>query len=266
MNKSVQRTIEILNYIAEDSGQNGVGISQISHMFGIPKSSASDVLYSLLELGFLTYRNEEMKTFELGNRAIRFGVMAVGQFGLTRMARPELEALNADLGFTVMLGIRSDDRMLIVDKIEGRSAVHLTDGIGTHKLMHLTSIGKVLLSGYSDEEVLDIVGDSCLETHTKNSLINPHQLLREMARVRARGYAVENFEDNPYVYSVAAPIHDAHGRICAGVCVLLFSADIVADQLPALTERVVLAARRISHMIGYQAAPGGNAGEPAALR
>ena len=252
MNKSVQRTIEILTYIAEDANRNGVGISQISHVFQIPKSSASDVLYSLLKLGFLEYRNEELKTFQLGNRAIRFGMMAVGQFGLTRMARPELEALNADMGFTVMLGIRSDDKMLIVDKIEGRSAVHLTDGIGTHKLMHLTSIGKVLLSGYSDEEVLDIVGDSCLETHTKNSLINPHQLLREMAKVRARGYAVENFEDNPNVYSVAAPIYDEHGHICAGVCVLLFSADVMEEQLPVLTARVVLAAKRISQGMGYR--------------
>ena len=106
MNKSVQRTVEILSYIAEQADQNGIGISQVSNTFGIPKSSASDILYSLYELGYLEFQNEQLKTFKLGNRAIRFGVMAVGQFGLPRMARPELESLSADLGYTVMLGVR----------------------------------------------------------------------------------------------------------------------------------------------------------------
>ena len=252
MNKSVQRTIEILNFVAENPSTTGIGISRISNEFGIPKSSAFDILYSLYELGFLEYQNEDLKTFKLGNRAIRFGIMAVGQYGLTRMARPELESLNADLGYTVMLGVRSDDKMIIVDKIDGRSAVHLTDGIGTHKQMHLTSIGKVLLSGYDDEEVLDIVGDTCFGTNTVNSLANPHQLLREIAKVRARGYAIENFEDNPYVYSIASPVYNEQKKICAGVCISLFSADFSEDQIPLLVERVMLAAKRISLVLGYR--------------
>ena len=142
--------------------------------------------------------------------------------------------------------------MIIVDKIEGRSAVHLTDGIGTHKPMHLTSIGKVLLSGYDDESILDIVGDFCFESHTKNSLVNPHQLLREMAKIRARGYAIENFEDNPYVYSIAAPVYDKSNVVCAGVCVSLFAADITEEQIPAIIDRVKIASKRISHVMGYR--------------
>lgn len=250
MNKSVQRTIEILNFFANHSGEE-IGISRIAREFEIPKSSASDVLYSLLELGFLQFENKSMKSFCLGNGAIRFGLSALGQFDLLRTSRPELEQLHNQTGFTTLLGVRAGDRVTFAEKFEGGSAIRLADGVGTSKPLHLTSIGKVLLSGYTDEEILGIMGDTCYEVHTRNSIVNPRQLLAAVEKVRKNGYAIENFEENDYVYSIAAPVMDSEGNVCAGICVSMFATDVPQDHLQDLANEVMESARRISSHLGY---------------
>lgn len=251
VNKSVERTVGILKFFADHPGEE-IGISRISREFDIPKSSASDVLYSLLELGFLQFENRSMKTFCLGNGAIRFSLTALGQFDLLRCARPELERLHQRTGFTVLMGVRTGDRVTYAEKLEGGSTIRLADGVGTSKPLHLTSIGKVLLSGCSDEEIISILGDTCYEVHTRNSIVNPRQLLAAIAKVRANGYAVEDFEENDYIYSIAAPVRDADGNICAGVCISMFSTDVQQDRLQDLADEVILTGRSISAHLGYR--------------
>jgi len=245
----VERTIEILDYFATHR-EEGIGISRISRELGIPKSSLSDILHSLLDLGYLQYDNVQLKTFRLGNGAIRFGLSTLRQYDFLEIARPELEQLHRDCGFTVFAGVQVGENVSIVEKIEGKSAIRFTDGVGSVKPMHLTAIGKAILAGHDDDHIMDILGDTCYEVRTRNSLINPRSVLADIAKVRRRGYALENFEENEYTYGIAAPVFDHHGRVCAGVGIHIFSSDIMEEQIPALIKVVVDTARRISHHLG----------------
>lgn len=250
MNKTVERTIEILNYFSSPKDVGGIGISRIARELGVSKSSISDILYSLLDLGYLQYDNEQMKTFRLGNGAIRFGLSTLRQYDFPEIARPELSVLHRECGFTVYAGVEVGEYMTFVDKIEGKSAIKFSDGIGSMKPLHLTAIGKALLAGHSDDEILDILGDTCYEVRTKNSLNNPRSVLADIAKVRRRGYALENFEENDYTYGIAAPVFDMHGNVCAGIGINVFSTDITEEQIPGLIKAVCDTARRISHHLG----------------
>lgn len=250
MNKTVERTIQILNYFSSGLGEGGIGISQLSRDLNIPKSSISDILYSLLALGYLQYDNERMKTFRLGNGAVKFGLCALRQYDFLEMARPAMEQLHRDCGFTVYAGVELGESVTYVDKIEGKAAVKFTDGIGSAKPLHLTAIGKALLAGHTDDEILDIVGDTCYDVRTRNSLANSRSLLADITKVRRRGYALENFEENEYTYGIAAPIFDIHGRVCAGIGIHIFSTDITPEQIPSLITSVCRAAKQISGNLG----------------
>lgn len=250
MNKTVERTVVILDYFSRKKDDGGIGISQLSRDLGIPKSSISDILYSLLSLGYLSYDNEQLKTFRLGNNALKFGLSALRQYDFLEIARPHLKQLHTECGFTVFTGIEVGESVTFVDKIEGRAAVKFSDGIGSSKPLHLTAIGKILLAGHSNDEILDIVGDTCYDVRTRNSLKNSRALLADIQKVRRRGYALENFEENEYTYGIAAPVFDMRGKVCAGIGISVFSADITEEQIPALIKSVCEAAKRISLNLG----------------
>ncbi len=250
MNKTVERTVQILEYLARASKNGGVGISAVSREFDIPKSSVSDILYSLLELGFIEYENEMMKTFKLGEGAVRFGLGALEQYDLKNIIHPELIKLHKQTGYTAFAGIRTDSDVTYIDKVEGASAIRFAIGAGSTRPLHLTAIGKALLAGFDNDSVIDIMGDSCYVTHTSNSICNVRRLLREMDKVRKNGYALENFEDNDYTYSIAAPIFDIKNKVCAAVCISLLASDITEEQIAELTHTVSSAAKRISESLG----------------
>ena len=250
MNKTVERTIEILDYFSNRKEDGGIGISQLSRDLSIPKSSISDILYSLLALGYLQYDNAQIKTFRLGNSAIRFGLSALKKYDFLEIARPQLEQLHRECGFTVFTGVETGDSVTFVEKIEGRAAVKFTDGIGSAKPLHLTAIGKALLAGHEDDEILDIVGDTCYDIRTRNSLASSRALLSDISKIRRRGYSLENFEENEYTYGIAAPVFDLRGNVCAGIGISIFSTDISKDQIPELINHVCNAAKRISQNLG----------------
>ncbi len=250
MNRAVERAIMLLDYFSHSNYSSGVGISQLSRDLNIPKSSISDIVYTLMDLGYLQYDNVQLKTFRIGNNAIKLGLTTLKKYDFLEIARPWLEQLYKLCGHTVYVGIETGDCVTIVEKLEGHSIVGFTDGIGSTKPLHLTALGKALLAGYADDEILSIVGDTCYEIRTRNSLPNARALLKDISATRLRGYALENFEANEYLYGIAAPIINFQGNVCASIGINIFSPNISVEKIPELTNSVRNTAEMISRDLG----------------
>ncbi len=78
---------------------------------------------------------------------------------------------------------------------------------------------------------------------SEQTLVDPDAILRRLAEVRARGYAISDGENAYGLRTVAAAILDTDGAPAAGI-----SLTIHADRMPiaAFAERAVPAVRRIA--------------------
>ena len=115
------------------------------------------------------------------------------------------------------------------------------------KPIHISALGKAILSCHSDESVTEIMGTSCYISYTRNSIVNPRQLFKNLQSVRKNGFAVDNFEENEYVYGIAAPVFDSMGRVCGSVGISAFINEIRKDELESLAKRVVDCAADITN-------------------
>ena len=82
--------------------------------------------------------------------------------------------------------------------------------------------------------------------------MDPAALAAEMEAIRARGYAIDNVENEDGVRCVAAPIRDHAGEVVAALSVSAPAYRFALEDLPALAPEVLAVAREISSRIGYR--------------
>ena len=105
--------------------------------------------------------------------------------------------------------------------------------IGARAPLHVTAVGKLFLAQDSKEQVKGYCARTGLKAHTRNTLSDAAQLLRELELVRQQGFAFDNEEAELGVRCIGAGVRDDSGMLIAGLSV---SAD------------------RISRAVGYRPA------------
>ena len=84
--------------------------------------------------------------------------------------------------------------------------------------VYATSLGKAILAYLDPVECDQVLDRLKFNKLTSGTITDVSELREDLARIRARGYAINNMERQAGVRSVAAPILDASGHPVASVC------------------------------------------------
>ena len=92
----------------------------------------------------------------------------------------------------------------------------------------------------SGDEQRSKISSLNLDAVAKNTITSEDSLIEELARIRKRGYSIDNEEFISGVIAISVPILDDDRRMIAGVAVTAptarMSIDTAKQQLPALRE------------------------------
>jgi DNA-binding IclR family transcriptional regulator len=174
----------------------------------IGKSTVLGITTALEELGLLI-RDPVEKKYSVGYTLLELGRKAHMKMGLKEIARRPIENLMAKVGETIFLGVLNGDHVTIVDVVESHNEMKITSPPGTRLPLLVGATGRVLLAQLDRERVQQIVQKMGLKRYTTKSLVDPRQFLKEVGKVRERGYSVDQEEYIPGVRAVAAPIQAA---------------------------------------------------------
>jgi len=149
---------------------------------------------------------------------------------LAAVGRPLLRHLGHHPDRTAHLGVLEDDMVTYLVK-EGAGASTLFTREGMQLEAYCSGIGKVLLA-HLPPDVLDrYLEDGPFIRMTARTLTEPNAIRAELEQVRIQGYALDRAEASEDVYCVAAPVHDADGRVVAALSVSGPSDEIAAPAL-----------------------------------
>ncbi len=228
-------------------------LSDLARNAHLHKATAHRLLAALEREGMVT-RDPSGELYRLGPEAIALGARAARASDLRAVARPSLLALSAATGETATLDVPVDGDMLILDEVPGAALVGASPEIGTRWPAHATSTGRAVLALLDESERPALARGGRLSRHTERTITSPAALVRELARVRRRGYAVAAEELERGYVAVGAAIRDQHGRPIAGVCVGGPALRFAAARIPELGARVRAAADRVSAQLGFREA------------
>ena len=236
--QSVTRVFDLLENLADAGGD--VTISDLAVRSGLPLPTIHRLLRTMVNLGYA--RQLPSRRYALGARLIRLGEEAQRQLGA--VARSELELLARTLGETANLAALDRDAVVYVAQAPSPHAMRMFTEVGRRVHLHDTGVGKAILASLADHTIAGIVGRAGMPRPTAKSHGTLASLMADLGRIRDRGYAVDEEEQELGVRCYAVLVPEAPTPMAVSVSGPLARVDLAFGEraVPILQE----SAQRIS--------------------
>ncbi len=248
---AVERAIEILE--ALDSSARGLTISQLSLKLGIPRSTAHILIATLERAGYVV-RQPGQKTYQLGMRVYHLGREMLRNLDLPQVALEPMQWLSANARLTCHLAVIENGQAVYVQKVEGPGFIRFDTRIGKRTNLHCTAVGKVLLAFGSATQRKRFLDNTTFARYTRKTIVTAQDLKAELDRVKLRGYALDDEEEELEVRCIAVPVYSPTGDLLAALSATGTLGQLCDSALPRMVQLLQRAAARICNHTGARAA------------
>jgi DNA-binding IclR family transcriptional regulator len=249
VNKSVYRATKILEHVA--FSKEPQSLADICNTSDLPKSSASDVIKTLIDCDYLRSADGNAKTYELSWKLFNIGTTLLGKTNLYKTAKHHLVKLLEETQQTIYLAIEDKGNILYVDKAELNAAYKMTCDVGDRNKMHCTGLGKALLAAYTKDRVAEIVKEHGLLEMTENTITTPDALEKELEISRTRGFALDLAESDDELVCVAVPVYDRTNLPVAAISISSLKYKVDDEKIQEFSRKITKTALAISADLGY---------------
>ena len=238
--QSLARAFGVLETLAELGGE--AGLSELAAATGLAPGTIHRLVRTLVDLGYL--RQLPSRRYTLGPKLVGLGETAARQFG--RWAQPVLAELVAQIGETANLAVLDGDQAVYVAQVPSPHSMRMFTEIGRRVPVHCTGVGKALLSALSPAESAAVVARTGLPAVTPATITDPTAFAAELEVARARGYVLDEGEQETGVRCVAGPVL---GPGSAAVSVSGPTSRMDDATVARIAPLVVAAGRRLSALL-----------------
>lgn len=247
--KSVARTIDLLTLFVRSSRY--LSLQDICKMMKLPKSSAFELVHTMLYKGIIELKSSERRLYGLSMLAFEIGSAVISKLGVTDIARPYIQELNRNTGGTVFLGVEDHGSIVYIDRAEDHSVVKATARLGSRRYLHTTSLGKAILYAHSNDVMLALLGPEPYPLNTALSHTTSVQILMDAKISRERGYAVDDREDAVDMFCIGSAIRNHEGEPVASLSVATLYTLMNERKKEMIARQVMDVAMEISRKLGY---------------
>jgi IclR family acetate operon transcriptional repressor len=229
--QSLDRAFAILEAMADAGGV--VALSKLADDTNLPLPTIHRIVRTLVELGYV--RQQPSRLYALGSRLIRLGETTSRMLGPG--ARRHMATVVDQLGESVNLAILDGDEIVYVGQVQPQSnSMRMFTEVGARALPHSTAVGKAILANTPPEDVRALVTRTGMPRRTEHTLTTPDTLLAELERTRARGYALDEQEQELGVRCVAVAVTGAPRQMALSMSGPLtrMTDEVVATAAPLL--------------------------------
>lgn len=243
------RALDLLDAL-ESNGT--LSLTEASAITGINKVTTLRVLANLAERGYVE-RDPTSLRYRLGLRLLKLSARLAEGIDLRTLARPLLYVLQAASKETVNLAVPGNAGITYIDILESGSGLRMAAKVGSQDSYHSTAVGKAMLAYMAPERSERLMARSRLSRKTAKTITDPAVLRSELRRIRARGYAIDDEENEVGARCVAAPIFDHTSELVGAVSVSGPTSRLPAARLREFGPRVRALTQEISTRMGYRA-------------
>ena len=188
---------------------------------GYPRPTAYRIVAALAEQGMVA---ETDGAYRLGPRLLALASRAWSQFDLRAALSADLQALRDETGETVHLAVPAGAEMIYIDKLESPGPVRMASRVGAAVALHSSAVGKAYLAALPEPARERLLRDLPLASRMPGTLSTLPALRVALADTAARGYALDNEENEPGIACYGVALRDAAGQpvACVSVSTLLF--------------------------------------------
>ncbi len=193
------RVLEILECLADK--KEGITLTELSSITGYSKSTIFPIIKTLVDYNYA--KSDDSLRYTLGFRACVLASAFTNSSQWLNLIHQEMQHIVDNCDEVCQLGVLDGDHVLYIDKVQSKRTVQLISYIGKRLPAEKTALGKTLIAGLPETEILKIFSNN-----QKN--ININKLLNAVRFVKEHGYAIDDREVNEETkcYAVALCQHN----------------------------------------------------------
>lgn len=245
----LQRGLQILSAFNRDRTE--IGAPEIAKELDIPRSTVFRLMQTLEFMGFIE-KVKNSSEYRLGVGVLSLGFEYIASLEFTELARPILEKLRDDTGFSAHLVIRDGWDVVFVLKFAAKDTFANSVNVGLRLPAHSSILGRMLLADLSDAELKHVFPEGQLfkfSDQTPTTLTEMEKLLEEDRKL---GYAIGASYFQSGIGSISAQVRDNSRRVVAAINVIYHDSMVKkSDVEEKYLNRVLQAASEISQLLDY---------------
>jgi IclR family acetate operon transcriptional repressor len=223
-------------------------VSEIARLTGIEKGNAHRILKTLESVGYVS-QHGETKKYRGEAEVLALARTALGGMDIITIARQSMTAISEETGESVHLAQRTKRGGVYVAQKRQPGRITIETEIGAHPIIHATATGKALTAFDEFSQIEDLIQNP-MTAFTQKTITSVAEFQADLARVRERGYAIDDEELTPDVRCVAAPIFDFFGAVIGCVGISGPASRMSDERLGVMGSRIRDAADAITQKLG----------------
>lgn len=214
--KSAERALGLIQLLSDSPA--GLAYPEIVRVLGLPKSSAHNLLSTVVASGFVEFDPSD-RVYRLGIKTFEAGQAWVRSRDLVSRSNVYLDQVRDRLNETCQLAVLDGTENVYLAKAEADHVLTLQSNVGDRLPAYATGLGKVLLAALSEAEVRRRFTHVTFAKFTDNTIKSIDELIQELSEIRSCGYATDMGEYTPGVACIAVPVRDHTGHPVAAMSV-----------------------------------------------
>ena len=219
-------------------------VSELALGIGVSRPTAYRLVQTLVAADFLQQDPNDAR-LTIGLAVLPLASSLLDRNRLRLGAMPHLQALAQKMNARVNLGILYRQQVLLLAGAEKPNLPTIYSRFGRAIPLHASGLGKAILAWLPPERATALLEANQMTARTPNTITTMAAMRRELAAIRARGFATENAESTPTSSCIAAAILDANGFPVGAVSASGRSLEAIMGE----AAQVVGAAELISHLL-----------------
>jgi len=250
INRTAQRTVEILKLTSENA--SGISLEDICTKLDMPKTSAYDIVTTLVHTGVMQVSKKEKQLYTIGLLSYQIGVAYTNHLDLVTVIEPVLGAFAKVSKKTIFFGVESQYELVYLCKFEPETPIITTATVGSKNPMYCTSLGKAILSAMSEGELKEMMRHFKFNKRTKWTIDSKEALLSDLKTVRKVGYALDNRELEEHMLCIGSPVYGNTGSVIGAISASgLYRED---EDYHEFGLEILEKAQEVSRLLGYMKA------------
>ena len=243
--QSFARGLEVIRSFSASAPQQT--LSEVAQRTGLTRAGARRILLTLQTLGYV---ESDGRLFRLTPRILDLGFAYLSSLPFWNLAEPVMDGLAAQVGESCSAAVLEGSDIVYVMRVAVHKILRLSLSVGSRLPAYCTGMGRVLLAGLPDDEVLKRLRATERPRRTQYTATELDDILARVQQVRQQGWCLVDQELEEGLITLAAPIVNPAGQVVAALNISgqvnrTNAAVMQSQMLPPLLE----AAREISRLL-----------------
>ncbi|MDH6358356.1 IclR family transcriptional regulator [Parabacteroides sp. PF5-9] len=245
---NLEKGIAVLEYLSLRS--EGKTLQEIKTDLSISQTTAYRILNTLVRLDYLTYK-EDNKRYKLSRKLLTLGFRSLNEHNLMETVLPHLRDLRDQVEETACFGVLGDEKGIFIEQAQGHHTFRFILSPGKSFELHCSAPGKAIMAYLPNTVRERYLSYMTFTRYNERTLTNKEDYLKELEKVRQKGYALDNEEELNGVICIGAPVFNYTGYPCGSIWISGPKDRLSPAMITSSAEAIKEIAGKISAELGY---------------